>query len=91
MKLNPRTISTALLRPVQNNMTKILAKHQHPASVSQEVVRPYSAMVGINADIHGFCVHAWRTTAATNARAHNADITKVQEGLGHADIATTRL
>ena len=29
--------------------------------------------------------------AATNALAHNADIAKVQEWLGHANIATTRL
>jgi len=45
-------------------------------------------VVGINADVHGFCVHALR---ATNALAHNADIAKVQEWLGHANIATTRL
>jgi integrase/recombinase XerD len=32
-----------------------------------------------------------RATAATNALAHNADIAKVQEWLGHAKIATTRL
>jgi integrase/recombinase XerD len=32
-----------------------------------------------------------RATAATNALAHNADIAKVQESLGHANIATTRL
>ena len=31
------------------------------------------------------------TAAATNALAHNADIAKVQEWLGHANIATTRL
>ena len=48
-------------------------------------------VVGINADVHGFCVHALRATAATNALAHNADIAKVQEWLGHANIATTRL
>src|SRR6266581_2297167 len=47
--------------------------------------------VGLNADVHGFCVHALRATAATNALAHNADIAKVQEWLGHANIATTRL
>ena len=41
--------------------------------------------------MHGFCVHALRATAATNALAHNADIAKVQEWLGHADISTTRM
>jgi integrase/recombinase XerD len=50
-----------------------------------------SVMVDINTDVHGFCVHALRATAATNALAHNADIAKVQEWLGHANIATTRL
>src|SRR6266568_2675262 len=81
----------ALFRPVKNNITKILAKHLHPDSVYQGIVKRYGAMVGINADVHGFCVHALRATAATNALAHNADIAKVQEWLGHANIATTRL
>jgi hypothetical protein len=40
--------------------------------------------------VHGFCVHALRATAATNALAHNAAIAKGQEWLGHANIATTR-
>jgi len=35
-------------------------------------------------------VHAIRATAATNALAHGADIAKVQEWLGHADISTMR-
>jgi integrase/recombinase XerD len=81
----------ALFRPVKNNMTKVLAKHLHPASVYREIVRLYGARVGINADVHGFCVHSLRATAATNALAHNSDIAKVQEWLGHANIATTRL
>ena len=80
-----------LFRPVKNNTTKILDKHLHPASVYKEIVRHYGEKVGINIDVHGFCVHALRATAATNALAHNADIAKVQEWLGHANIATTRL
>jgi site-specific recombinase XerD len=32
-----------------------------------------------------------RATAATNALEHEADIAKVQEWLGHADISTTRM
>ena len=32
-----------------------------------------------------------RATAATNALDHQADIAKVQEWLGHANIATTRI
>ena len=30
-------------------------------------------------------------TAATNALSHEADIAKVQEWLGHANVSTTRL
>jgi site-specific recombinase XerC len=36
-------------------------------------------------------VHSLRATAATNALSNNADIAKVQEWLGHADISTTRM
>ena len=35
--------------------------------------------------------HALRATAATNALDHQADIAKVQEWLGHANISTTRI
>ena len=36
-------------------------------------------------------IHSLRATAVTNALDHNADIAKVQEWLGHANISTTRL
>lgn len=39
----------------------------------------------------GFSPHALRATAATNALDHGADIARVQEWLGHANISTTRL
>lgn len=42
-------------------------------------------------DIAGFGPHALHATAATNALDHEADIAKVQEWLGHANIATTRI
>ena len=41
--------------------------------------------------IPGFCVHALRATGATKALDHEADIAKVEEWLGHASIAMTRL
>jgi site-specific recombinase XerD len=41
--------------------------------------------------VAGFGVHSLRATAATNALDHEADIAKVQEWLGHANIATTRI
>jgi site-specific recombinase XerD len=45
----------------------------------------------VSANVSGFGPHSLRATAATNALEHNADIAKVQEWLGHADISTTRL
>jgi integrase len=50
------------------------------------LVRRYSGPLGF---LIG--AHALRATAATNALDHQADIAKVQEWLGHANIATTRI
>jgi site-specific recombinase XerD len=51
-----------------------------------KLVRGYSARVGCKVG-----AHAMRATAATNALDHQADIAKVQEWLGHANIATTKI
>ncbi len=80
-----------LFRPVQNRVTGELNKPLHPVSVYQDIVKRYGKEVGITTDVRGFCVHSLRATAATNALAHGADIAKVQEWLGHADISTTRM
>ena len=80
-----------LFRPVKNNRTKILTKPLHPTSVYQNIVMHYARQTGLAEEVRGICVHAMRATAATNALAHNADIAKVQEWLGHADISTTRM
>ena len=50
-----------------------------------------SYVSALKLDGQGLSPHALRATAATNALEHNADIAKVQEWLGHANIATTRL
>ena len=55
-----------------------------------KVVRHYVEKIGIG-DMQNLGAHALRATAATNALDHEADIAKVQEWLGHANIATTRL
>jgi len=55
-----------------------------------KMVRRYARKAGIG-DVEGFGVHSLRATAATNALDHEADIAKVQEWLGHANIATTRI
>ena len=56
------------------------------ADAIYKIVRGYSAKVGFEIG-----AHALRATAATNALDHQADIAKVQEWLGHANIATTRI
>jgi site-specific recombinase XerD len=47
--------------------------------------------ISLNIEVNGLCVHSMRATAATNALSHEADIAKVQEWLGHANVSTTRL
>jgi integrase/recombinase XerD len=80
-----------LFRPVKNNRTGTLQKHLDTGSVYRNIVRKYGLETGINAEVNGLCVHSLRATAATNALSHEADIAKVQEWLGHANISTTRL
>src|SRR5262249_36236531 len=80
-----------LFRPVKNNRTKTLYKPLHPVLVYQDIVRWYAREVGLIEIVPGLCVHSLRATAATNTLSHEADIAKVQEWLGHADISTTRM
>lgn len=56
------------------------------ADAVYKIVRAYSKALGFEIG-----AHALRATAATNALDHQADIAKVQEWLGHANIATTRI
>ncbi len=70
-----------LFRPVRNNVTGQLNKALNPNSIYTAIVKPYA----------GLGVHSLRATAATNALDHEADIAKVQQMLGHANISTTRL
>src|SRR5215831_11574594 len=80
-----------LFRLIKNNRTKTLAKPLHPVSVYQDIVRRYAREAGLIEAVPDLCVHSLRATAATNALSHEADIAKVQEWLGHADISTTRM
>ena len=75
----------ALFRPIRNNRTGRLDKALTADGV-YKLVRQYSGQLGF---LIG--AHALRATAATNALDHQADIAKVQEWLGHANIATTRI
>ena len=75
----------ALFRPLRNAHGGGREKAITPDGV-YKLVREYSAAFGFTIG-----AHALRATAATNALDHQADIAKVQEWLGHSNIATTRL
>jgi integrase/recombinase XerD len=75
----------ALFRPISNNRTGRLDNPITSDGV-YKLVRRYALELGLKIG-----AHALRATAATNALDHDADITKVQEWLGHANIATTRI
>lgn len=51
-----------------------------------KIIRHYSGILGFPIGVHSL-----RATAATNALDHDADIKKVQEWLGHANISTTQI
>ena len=77
--------SGALFRPIRNNRTGRPERAITGDGV-YKLVRAYSALLGVEIGAHSL-----RATAATNALDHQADIAKVQEWLGHANIATTRI
>ena len=75
----------ALFRSASNNRIKGSQKPITPDGI-YKLVQKYSKMLGFKIGAHSL-----RATAATNALDHQADIAKVQEWLGHANIATTRI
>jgi site-specific recombinase XerD len=85
------SLDAPLFRPVSNNRTGTLDKHLDPGSIYRNIVMKYAKATGISGEAIGVCVHSMRATAATNALSNEADIAKVQEWLGHANVSTTRL
>jgi len=75
----------ALFRPLHHWRDLASSKGMTPGTV-YDLVRGYSKALGFEVGAHSL-----RATVATNALDHQADIAKVQEWLGHANIATTRL
>lgn len=80
-------VNSALFRSISNNA------RSRAASITPDGVYKMLASYAkaLQIDIAGFGPHALRATAATNALDNGADIAKVQEWLGHANIATTRV
>jgi len=77
--------ASPLFRPLHNSRDHRSAQAITPDGVYR-LVRAYSARLGFEIGAHSL-----RATAATNALDHQADIAKVQEWLGHANISTTRI
>jgi integrase/recombinase XerD len=65
---------------------KVVADNAITADGIYKIVWAYSSEQGFTIG-----AHALRATAATNALDHKADIAKVQEWLGHANIATFKV
>ncbi len=86
-----KSLEETLFRPVVNNRTGQLDRHLDPGSIYRNIVMKYADATGISGEAIGVCVHSMRATAATNALSNDADIAKVQEWLGHANVSTTRL
>jgi integrase/recombinase XerD len=86
-----KNLDSPLFRPVKNNGTGTLEKHLDPGSIYRNIVTKYGRDTGINIEVNGLCVHSLRAMAATNALSNEADIAKVQEWLGHANVSTTCL
>ena len=80
----PNTDNAPLFRSMRANQ-RLSAQ-----GVYKDVVLKYGAEIGI-VGMALFGPHVMRATAATNALEHGADIAKVQEWLGHANIQTTRI
>jgi integrase/recombinase XerD len=77
-----------LFRPIVSNVTKQLEAPLQPSG-AYRMMKRYAKRLGIN--VNRFGPHAARATAATNALDQGADIAKVQEWLGHANVSTTRV
>jgi integrase/recombinase XerD len=78
-----------LFRPLRNTRDGNLDKPLDPSAIYRNIVQHYAKQAHLN--VRGLSPHALRSTAATNALDHGADIARVQVWLGHSDISTTRL
>jgi len=75
-----------LFRSLSNNRHKLEIQKGITPDAIYKIVQGYSEKLGFRIGVHSL-----RATAATNALEHMADIAKVQEWLGHANISTTRI
>src|SRR5947209_19072479 len=79
----------SLFRPLKNPAGQ--GNTERPlthGAVYHHVLRRHAKVAGI--EMGSFGPHALRATAATNALDRGADLGKVQEWLGHANVSTAR-
>ncbi len=85
-------IQGPMFRPIINNSTEEGTNKAISTQAVYQIVKRYSTETGLIYEIPELLSpHAMRTTTATNALERQADIAKVQEMMGHANISTTRL
>lgn len=82
-------VGGGLFRSVRGNVRSGDVRRGLSAQGLYLIVTTYTERIGIGAE--RVAPHALRATAAINALDHEADLAKVQEWLGHANIATTRI
>ena len=87
---NQATPASPLFRPVRNNVYNGELSKAITTDGVYRMVRSYYEKCGIPLD-ENMGVHPLRATAATNALDNEADLARVQQWLGHANIATTKI
>lgn len=81
---------TPLFRAVRQRESAGNTRGLSGTALYTRVVKHYAVQAGLDAVVDGICVHSLRATAATNALQRDADISSVQDWLGHADVSTTQ-
>jgi integrase/recombinase XerD len=79
----------ALFLPLHN---RVAGHNRHaitPDSVHHEIVKKYIDHLGIKGE--KMSLYVLRATSATNALDNGADITKLQDWLGHANISASKI
>lgn len=78
----------ALFRPL-TGPREACRRGLSPGAIFRCIVLKYGRALGITAE--GFGPHSLRTTAATNALEHAAELADVRDWLGHSNVSTTTL
>ena len=86
---NPRLLRTQSVSRSCRFSVPLLPRPRLEDAITADGLSAGAALFGAAGVLIG--AHALRATAATNTLDHQADIAKVQEWFGHANIATTRI